>query len=309
MIKINNGSVIIGFDDGYQLGKTVNHIFDNGVHLLGQTEPTLQEGSLFYDGDYYKVGEGRAAITDDKTSNSDGLIRTMAAVGMELRDAGMDHADVVLAVGLPFTNYGSDRKKLQAYYMDNPELHFIYEGKDYHVQICKVSVFPQCYSAIAFRLGNMKDDSYLVCDIGSKTTDIVRVDKGRPIESSSITIDKAMVKWIRDIQRDIKVRENKELPEEEILKVIMKEEHHLPVKYADLIRAKIADEIEGLELELKERNYNLDYTRIIYVGGGASVVQEYAKTHRPLTFYEKDLRANARGYEYLANQIIHRRAA
>lgn len=34
MIKLNAGSVIIGYDDGYQLGKSVNFIFDNGVHQV-----------------------------------------------------------------------------------------------------------------------------------------------------------------------------------------------------------------------------------------------------------------------------------
>ena len=36
------------------------------------------------------------------------------------------------------------------------------------LEIGKVIVCPQCYSAIATRLGNMKGD-YLVVDIGSKT--------------------------------------------------------------------------------------------------------------------------------------------
>ncbi len=35
MIKLENGSYIIGFDDGYQLGKTSDFVFDNGVHRLG----------------------------------------------------------------------------------------------------------------------------------------------------------------------------------------------------------------------------------------------------------------------------------
>ena len=39
----------------------------------------------------------------------------------------------------------------------------------------------------------MKGD-YLVVDIGSKTTDVVYVQKGLPIESKSITIEKAIVK-------------------------------------------------------------------------------------------------------------------
>ncbi len=48
MIRLDDGRYIIGFDDGYQLGKTANFIFDNGVHMLGSAEPTLQENSLFY---------------------------------------------------------------------------------------------------------------------------------------------------------------------------------------------------------------------------------------------------------------------
>lgn len=43
MISLNNGQYVIGFDDGYQLGKTANFIFDNGVHRLGAVEPTLKE--------------------------------------------------------------------------------------------------------------------------------------------------------------------------------------------------------------------------------------------------------------------------
>lgn len=69
MIPLNNGQYVIGFDDGYQLGKTANFIFDNGVHGLGSVEPTLKENSLFYDGEYFKVGEGRTAITEDKISD------------------------------------------------------------------------------------------------------------------------------------------------------------------------------------------------------------------------------------------------
>ena len=59
MIQLENGRYIIGFDDGYRLGKTANFVFDNGVHMLGSAAPTLKENSLFYDGEYFKVGEGR----------------------------------------------------------------------------------------------------------------------------------------------------------------------------------------------------------------------------------------------------------
>ena len=303
MIPLNNGQYVIGFDDGYQLGKTANFIFDNGVHLLGSAEPTLKENSLFYDGEFFKVGEGRAALTEDKFSDDNARIRTMAGMAMELRNAGLHKAEVVLAVGLPFSDHGRDKLKLADYYNRQDRLEFSYEGDDYDITIIKVIVCPQCYSAVASRLGNMRGD-YLVIDIGSKTTDVVYVQNGFPVESKSITIEKAMVKWIKEIQHEMKVQTGKEVPEQEIMKVMLKEESNLPAVYAELIRGILREKIHSLELELGERGYSLDYINIIYVGGGALTARDYAGKYRSHTAYDCDLCANAKGYEFLAGQII-----
>ncbi len=308
MIKLENGSYIIGFDDGYQLGKTSNFVFDNGVHRLGSVEPTLKENSLFYDGEYFKVGEGRAALTEDKISDDMAMLRTMAAAAMELRNAGIHKAEIVLAVGLPFSNYGRDKLKLIDYYNRKNRLDFSYEDEDYSVDITKVIVCPQCYSAIASRLGNMKAD-YLIVDIGSKTTDVVYVQNGLPVESRSITIEKAMVKWIKEIQREMKVQTGKDIPEHEVMKIALKEDSNLPAAYAELIRGMLREKIHSLELELAERGYSLDYINIIYVGGGALMARDYAGKYRGYTAYDCDLCANAKGYEFLASQIERKQVA
>ena len=303
MIQLEDKKYIIGFDDGYQLGKTANFVFDNGIHLLGSAEPTLKENSLLYEGDYYKVGEGRAAITEDKISDDDARIRTMAAMAMELRREGIYRAEVVLAVGLPFSNYGRDKLKLIDYYNRQSTLNFSYEGEDYFVTIGKVIVCPQCYSAIASRLGNMKGD-YLVVDIGSKTTDVVYVQNGFPIESRSITIEKAMVKWVKEIQREMKVQTGKQLPEHEIMKIALKEDSNIPKAYMELIRGMLREKMCSLELELAERGYSMDYVNIIYVGGGALMARDYAGKYRSHAAYDCDLCANAKGYEFLAAEIV-----
>ena len=302
MYRLEDGRYIIGFDDGYQLGKTANYVFDNGVHMIGSMEPTLSEKSLFYDGEYFKVGEGRSAITEDKVSDDDARIRTMAAIAMELRGAGIHKAEVVLAVGLPFSNYGRDKMKLIDYYNRQNRLEFTYEGEECSVVIDKVIVCPQCYSAIASRLGNMKGD-YLVVDIGSKTTDVVYVQNGLPIESKSITIEKAMVKWIKEIQREMKVQTGKDIPEHEIMKIALKEDSNLPGAYAELIRGMLREKMHSLELELAERGYSMEYINLIYVGGGALLARDYAGKYRSHTAYDCDLCANAKGYEFLARQI------
>lgn len=102
--------------------------------------------------------------------------------------------------------------------------------RDYRKGDCLSTVlFSSC-----FQLGNMKGD-YLVIDIGSKTTDVVYVQKGLPVESKSITIKKAVVKWVKEIQHDMKVQTGKEIPEYKVVKVILKEENHLPAICAELV--------------------------------------------------------------------------
>lgn len=75
----------------------------------------------------------------------------------------------------------------------------------------------------------MKDD-YLIVDIGSKTTDVVYHHKGLLVESKSITIERAMVKWICQIQGSLQVQYGKNIPESEILKVILKQTSKSDVK-------------------------------------------------------------------------------
>lgn len=302
MIKLSNGMYIIGFDNGYQFGKTANKIFDNGVYTMGKVEPSIQEHSLKYDRKYYKVGEGRAAITEDKISDENARLLTMIAIAKELSLEGVQKADVILAVGLPFSDYGREKKRLIEYYNQKPMLKYEFEGIRYDVDIRQVFVFPQCYSAISPRLGNMKED-YLIVDIGSKTTDIVYLKRGLPVESKSVTIEKAMVKWMRQIQGSLQVQYGKNIPESEILKVILRQNSFLPRVQANHVRDMIREQIHGLELELEEREYNLDYTNIIYVGGGAVAVKNFSE-HRPNIAYDCDIHANAKGYEFLAYQIV-----
>ena len=60
MVSLENGKYIIGFDNGYQFGKTARALFSNGIHAMGKVEPSVREHSLKYGRKFYKVGEGRA---------------------------------------------------------------------------------------------------------------------------------------------------------------------------------------------------------------------------------------------------------
>lgn len=307
MIDLGNNKYIIGFDNGYQFGKTANIMFDNGVYPLGKVEPSVREHSLKYERKYYKVAEGRAAITEDKVSDENARLLTMVAIAKELSAIEVRKAEVILAVGLPFSDYGREKKELIQYYEQKPVMKYEYEGIRYDITVSRIFVFPQCYSAISQRLGNMKDD-YLIVDIGSKTTDVVYLHKGLPVESKSITIERAMVKWIRQIQGSLQVQYGKNIPESEILKVILKQTSNIPKSYVHHIRNGITEQIEALALELEEREYDLEYTNVIYVGGGAVAVKNFME-HKANIAYDCDILANAKGYEFLASQMLKKQGA
>lgn len=307
MVRLGDGKYIVGFDNGYQFAKTARALFDNGVHAMGKVEPSVMEHTLKHGRRFYKVGEGRAAITEDKTSDGDARLLTMAALAKELSMEGIRKAGIVLAVGLPFSDYGREKRQLLEYYGQEPILRFEFEGERYDVEICRTFVFPQCYAAVAPRLGNMKGD-YLVVDVGSKTTDVVYLEGGIPVERRCVTIEKAMVKWVRQIQGSLQVQQGRDVPEGEILKVILRKESFLPRACADLVRRGIREQVHMLELELEERGYRLDYVNVIYVGGGAAAVRNFSE-RRPNVAYDCDIHANAKGYEYLAYQILKRQGA
>ena len=307
MIKLNDGSYVIGFDDGYQFGKTANTLFDNGVYEMGKVEPSVKEHSLKYERKYYKVGEGRAAITEDKVSDENARLLAMVAVANELKIEGVRKADVILAVGLPFSDYGREKKAVVDYYLRKPSLKYEFEGMRYDITIREVYVFPQCFAAISPRLSNMEGD-YLVVDIGSKTTDVLYLRNGIPVESKSITIEKAMVKWMKQVQGNLQVQFGKNIPESEILKVILKQLNFLPKACANLICDDMKELLHSLELELEERQYGLQYINLSYVGGGASAMRNFSEA-RSNVAYDTDIHANAKGYEFLAMQILRKKEA
>lgn len=98
----------------------------------------------------------------------------------------------------------------------------------------------------------------------------------------------------------------KNIPENEILKVILKQSNFLPRSYANLIRDTIREQLHSLELELEEREYDINYTKMIYVGGGASAMKNFSES-RPNVAYDLDIHANAKGYEFLTVQMLRKR--
>ena len=94
----------------------------------------------------------------------------------------------------------------------------------------------------------------------------------------------------------------KEISEDVITDFISNGNCSCAEKYTRLMESELeafAKKVEGI---LKENGHDTEFANIIYVGGGAKVMAAYGRRGNNID-YVVDVRANAKGYEYLARQL------
>lgn len=292
----------VGIDHGNHLMKSANHVFENGVERLA-AKPTFSANTLIHEGVFYKIGEKRNSVKDSKLADDDYYLLTLAALAKECQSGAIPNgASVVLGVGLPLKHFATVRKSFVRYLKRGEQpVKFRYEDVQYSFTIENVLAFPQCYAAVADKLGDMRG-KYLIVDVGSWTIDIMHVKDGVPVESKCETFTESMVSVIQEIKDKSSEKFGKEIPESIITDYISNANCNYPEKYTRLMDESLdafAKRVEGI---LKENGHDTEFANIIYVGGGAKVMAAYGR-HGDNISYVTDVRANAKGYEYLAGQI------
>lgn len=142
---------VIGVDHGWSGMKTASQVFTTGVKEI-TTEPAFFDNIVKFEGSYYKVGGKRLEVRDLKVENDNFYILTLAAVAKELNRRGRKNADILLSVGLPLTRFGAEKQEFIEYLARNKEVDFQFDKEKYRINIARVSVFPQCYAAVADRI-------------------------------------------------------------------------------------------------------------------------------------------------------------
>lgn len=291
----------VGIDHGNHLMKSANHVFENGVERLA-TKPTFSGNTLIHEGVFYKIGEKRNSVKDSKLADDDYYLLTLVALAKECQSGAIPNgARVVLGVGLPLKHFSTTRKAFVRYLKREQTVKFNYEDMQYNFIIENVLVFPQCYAAVADKLGDMKGE-YLIVDVGSWTIDIMHVKDGVPVESKCETFTESMISVIQGIRSKSSELFGKEISEDVITAFISNGNCNCAEKYTRLMESELeafAKKVEGI---LKENGHDTEFANIIYVGGGAKVMAAYGRRGNNID-YVVDVRANAKGYEYLARQL------
>ena len=145
--------LLCGIDHGFSTMKTAHFVFENGVKELGG-EASLLTNTMFFNERYFKVGEGSLPLKDTKVEDGDYFLLTLAAIAREMDYHGLSDTEVCIAAGLPFTRFGQEKAEFKEY-LNPGDREFQYNGKEYHIKCSDVFLYPQCYAAVADRLGKL----------------------------------------------------------------------------------------------------------------------------------------------------------
>lgn len=293
---------IIGIDHGWSNMKTISSIFTSGVKEI-TTEPALFDNVVEFEGKYFKVGGKRLEVKDTKVTDENYYILTLASIGRELNRRGLRRANLFLSVGLPLTRFGAEKKDFIDYLMKRKEISFNFENIRYSVCIERVSVFPQCYAAVADRLGGFQRE-VLVVDIGSWTIDIMPISNQKPDIEQCVTIPQGLITCMRAINEQCVRQLGGQVTESDIQEVMMYGRSDIAPKYLEIIQEGITGFARSIYFTLKEYGYNLETIPIVFVGGGAVVMKLFGNIQQGNIRYIEDVKANAKGYEYLARIFL-----
>lgn len=262
--------------------------------------PLTNNGLLEYRGRKYIIGQGRLGKQATKTENDNYFLLTLAGIAKELNYQKREKTThVELYAGVPLTMFGAERKAFREYLWHKEQLSFNFEGVHYCFYLDKVKIYAQCYAAIANRMGDM---NRLRCvDLGSWTMDVLSVKDKIPMDKDAYTYEVGLITAFERIKKDGLPKVHCEIPEEDITDYI--KGTSVNDEFIPIIEKGLQEYADNVEAKLREIKVDLKHENIIYVGGGASVMKKFGRTKGRNIQYVTDVKANAIGYRYLADNI------
>ncbi len=301
--------VIIGIDHGYSNMKTAHTVFPAGV-VEYANEPYSMVNVLEYQGRYYVIGSGRQFLQRDKTLTDHYYLMTLAAIAMELeyRHAPAD-ASVILAAGLPLTEYGRDREKFTQYLLkDNGPIDFRYAGNAYHITVKGVKLFPQGYAAVLTQPELLEEPSVIVADIGGWTVDLMRVDNHLPDAATCRSLEFGMLRCLDEIAEQVRRVLGISLSSVQIDSALRSDVSNLDSRAKEIIHATAEQYVFQLLSAIRQSGLDYGAMPTVFLGGGASLLKRHVPQRVALCrpFILDDVSLNAKGYERLCQRLLER---
>ena len=296
---------IIAVDHGYGNIKTANTVTPTGITAY-ETEPIFTGNILDYNGTYYRIGEGHKEFIPDKAIDEDYYLLTLMAVARELNIFSIQEADVHLAAGLPLTWIRHQREEFRSYLLQNSEVSYRFNNKDYHIRFVGCSLYPQGYPAIVNRLGDLKGTN-LLADIGNGTMNILYINNKKAQESRCWTEKFGVNQCLIAAKNAILDRFGVKIEEATVEQVLRFKAADISAPYLDCITAVARQYVADIFSTLRKYEYNPDLMRLYVVGGGGCMIRNFGMYDESRVTILDDICATAKGYEHLALMSLKRR--
>lgn len=277
--------------------KTANHCFPTGI-LSQDEKPYFDTDLLIYAGRYHLIGEGHKEFLPQKVVDEDYYILTLAAIAMELQDAGLTEADVLLAAGLPLTWTGKQKDAFADYLSRNEQVSFVFRGTEYKIRIVGVKIYPQGYAAIAEFAAGMKGVN-LVCDIGNGTMNTLYMVDGRPQPGKMYTEKFGTHQCTLAIWEAFSRETQREISDYVIESVLRTGRADIPSADLRILKTAATVYVQEIFRRLREHGYDSSTMKLYITGGGGCLVKHFGRPGSRVIFVD-DICAAAKGYELLA---------
>ena len=150
----------------------------------------------------------------------------------------------------------------------------------------------------------MPGQEYVV-DIGSWTVDTLKIIDRTPDESSSGSDPNGIITCMRKIDEVCVKKTNSKIDEYMIREVMINGTANLEDQYIEIIKNELANYTKSIFRIIAEHGINVKTTPITFVGGGAVLMKRYSGITQRNISYIEDVKANAIGYETLAEMYIN----
>lgn len=309
MIK-HNDVCIIAVDHGYGNIKTAETVTPAGI-IEYESEPVFSSNLLVYKGKFYRIGEQQKEFNPNKVDDEDYYLLTLMAIARELKAADLFEAKIHLACGLPLAWVRSQRDEFREYLLANPYVEFTYEGDDFAVDIVDCSIFPQGYSAIAKNIDEF-DGVHMVADIGNGTLNIMYIIDRMPQEERFWTEKYGVSQCMNAVKSRVFDEKGVQMDNSIIERVFRFGAYGVEGvgdEYIQIIKDVATDYVTQIFRTLRKYEYTPDLVKLHFVGGGACLVKNFGKYDAGRVEVNEDICATAKGYEYLAQQLMLRKEA
>lgn len=295
---------IIAIDHGNRNMKTENLVFTSGLQA-SEKQPSFGDYML-YQNRYYALTEQRIPYQRDKTQDERFFVLTLFSIVKELeRECFLGEGEIVrvsLPVGLPPKHYGGLYQRFEEYLLREQVHEISYQGKQYAIYIKDVMAFPQDYAAAMTIYSRLKGSARVaVIDLGGFTLDYLLMRNGQPDLGACDSLDNGVIKLYNSIASQVNSEYDMILGETDIDQILQEKPADYPPEVVCTVQELAGQFTEDFLGSLRERGIDLKTGCVVFVGGGALLLEKYIRESQKTgnAVFIQDIMANAKGYGIL----------